>query len=633
MEKFVIAKDFVKTGTGGLSPEDQVSFCSNDYKKGDGWVPCRPIRQDVVKMRTQKTLQLMKGVGVVIPEGGCEIPELQQFQQYLNDFKIVVYAYGNKGRDVIFKGSEEAPSLNLLYHEGHYNVITSLTAAFCCSYYCEACHIPYDHKNEHRLALTSSGGGFDNQFILNYILIKTNLNPVLIMRGTKIIMMEVGNVKFLDSLNYLTRWHCNQSKIAIHWLVWEKKQRGINIVCAAKTEEAQVVGFKVDGYCAETKQVFEFHGCYYHGCATCFRIDRDNPMSDDSTQTLNTRYETTQAKTERLRQQGHEVIEIWECDFRRQLLQNKEICTYTDNHPLLVNTPLNLRDAFFWGRTGNTYEYYKCKDGGENQVMIDECSPLSDGVEGLIIKCTIIPPQNLYHPVLPIKMNDKLMFVLCRKCGEDMNPGSCRHDEEERALVGTWVMDEVNKALEMGYLMLKVYEVWSYKIDQFDKATKIGGLFTSMMNKFVEVKQQASDWPQHCRTEEEKNRYIPLRNGGKLGQRENQPNTAIVRSPEEFFNMLSNPSMIVNAALPINEDVLIGGQHAFSKLLPRANMMKEYLKVLVCEEEIVKVEVFGSLRWFYWPFPVWTSGRLGWGEGAKKLAILFVELSEKLIIE
>ncbi|KAJ8912805.1 hypothetical protein NQ315_014388 [Exocentrus adspersus] len=36
----VIAK-----GTEGLSPEDQVafSFCSKDYKEGDGWVPFRPV--------------------------------------------------------------------------------------------------------------------------------------------------------------------------------------------------------------------------------------------------------------------------------------------------------------------------------------------------------------------------------------------------------------------------------------------------------------------------------------------------------------------------------------------------------------------------------------------------------------
>ncbi|KAJ8916446.1 hypothetical protein NQ315_014660 [Exocentrus adspersus] len=42
------------------------------------------------------------------------------------------------------------------------------------------------------------------------------------------------------------------------------------------------------------------------------------------------------------------------------------------------------------------------------------------------------------------------------------------YNEEERALVGTWIMDEV-------------YKVWSYEIDQFDKATKTGGLFTSVM--------------------------------------------------------------------------------------------------------------------------------------------------------
>ncbi|KAJ8909931.1 hypothetical protein NQ315_005650 [Exocentrus adspersus] len=261
----------------------------------------------------------------------------------------------------------------------------------------------------------------------------------------------------------------------------------------------QVIAKGTEGLRPEDQVAFSFcskdyKSCYYHGCPTCFRIDRDNPMSDDPTQTLNTRYETTQAKTERLHRLGHEVVEIWECDFRRQLVQNKELCTYTDNHPLLVNTPLNPRDAFFGGRTGNTYEYYKCKDG-EKIKYVDVCSlypwvckygkfptghpktyvgdewpPLTDSVEDLI-KCKILPPQ----PVLPTKMNDKLMFVLCRTCGEDMNPGSCRHDEEERALVGTWVMDELKKALEMGYQLLKVYEVWSYEVDQFDKATKTGG--------------------------------------------------------------------------------------------------------------------------------------------------------------
>ncbi|KAJ8912739.1 hypothetical protein NQ315_016694 [Exocentrus adspersus] len=48
-----------------------------------------------------------------------------------------------------------------------------------------------------------------------------------------------------------------------------------------KKQEAQVAGFKVDGYSAETKQVFKFHSYYYHGCPTCFRMDRANPIRDD----------------------------------------------------------------------------------------------------------------------------------------------------------------------------------------------------------------------------------------------------------------------------------------------------------------------------------------------------------------
>src|SRR5439155_9913349 len=29
--------------------------------------------------------------------------------------------------------------------------------------------------------------------------------------------------------------------------------------------------YSVDGYCAETKTVYEFHGCLFHGCKNCYR--------------------------------------------------------------------------------------------------------------------------------------------------------------------------------------------------------------------------------------------------------------------------------------------------------------------------------------------------------------------------
>ncbi|XP_018578193.1 uncharacterized protein LOC108916427 [Anoplophora glabripennis] len=224
------------------------------------------------------------------------------------------------------------------------------------------------------------------------------------------------------------RWRDNQSKIAIQWLVWEEHTRGLNISHAAKDKEARVAGVKVDGYNPETKQVFEFHGCYFHGCPNCFKYNRDKSLHENPSQTLSTRHEATLAKIQRLRDLGYEVVEMWECTFRRLMAQDRQIEDYTTNHPLVTLTPLNPRDAFYGGRTGNTFEYYKCGPGekikyvdvcslypwvckygkfpvGHPKVYVgEECPTDLRNVNG-VVKCKILPPQNLYHPLLPAKMS------------------------------------------------------------------------------------------------------------------------------------------------------------------------------------------------------------------------------------
>src|SRR5436190_24340442 len=44
--------------------------------------------------------------------------------------------------------------INLVFHNGHYNVITSLTSAFACTYFCEAWHVPYSNKDGHTCSYT-----------------------------------------------------------------------------------------------------------------------------------------------------------------------------------------------------------------------------------------------------------------------------------------------------------------------------------------------------------------------------------------------------------------------------------------------------------------------------------------------
>jgi len=63
----------------------------------------------------------------------------------------------------------------------------------------------------------------------------------------------------------------------------------------------------------------------------------------------------------------------------------------------------------------------------------------------------IVPPQKLYHPVLPYRYNKKLIFCLCRTCVQTCSTGECTHTEDaELSLTGTCVMDEVRLAVEKG---------------------------------------------------------------------------------------------------------------------------------------------------------------------------------------
>ena len=64
--------------------------------------------------------------------------------------------------------------------------------------------------------------------------------------------------------------------------------------------------------------------------------------------------------------------------------------------------------------------------------------------------CKILPPNQLYFPVLPARINKKLLFTLCSACGENKSR-ECNHSDDERCLDGTWVTLEVQQAVKQGY--------------------------------------------------------------------------------------------------------------------------------------------------------------------------------------
>lgn len=91
----------------------------------------------------------------------------------------------------------------------------------------------------------------------------------------------------------------------------------------------------------------------------------------------------------------------------------------------------------------------------ENFEVMDANSMPYEG----LVKCKVLPPTNLLHPVLPVRCNKKLLFPLCSTCASNSQRDPCQHSAEERALSGAWVTLELKKALEVGYRILEVYEV------------------------------------------------------------------------------------------------------------------------------------------------------------------------------
>ena len=117
------------------------------------------------------------------------------------------------------------------------------------------------------------------------------------------------------------------------------------------------VGFFVDGYCQDTNTVYEFHGCFWHGCPQCYPI-RDIKHLRLCDRTMHNVYEKTQQKIKLLHALGCNVIEMWECEWTRLKQTSPDIQTYVNS--LQFVDPLN---AFCGGRTNAIKLYHHVTPG------------------------------------------------------------------------------------------------------------------------------------------------------------------------------------------------------------------------------------------------------------------------------
>ena len=105
------------------------------------------------------------------------------------------------------------------------------------------------------------------------------------------------------------------SHIAIKWLELEAKKRKIKIRHAKNKGEYRIPGtrYRVDGFHAKTKTVFEFYGDIYHGNPkTCKPRSRPNPFNNKTATQL---YKATIKRENDIRSLGYNIVVMWQSDF------------------------------------------------------------------------------------------------------------------------------------------------------------------------------------------------------------------------------------------------------------------------------------------------------------------------------
>ena len=374
-----------------------------------------------------------------------------------------------------------------------------------------------------------------------------------------------------DTIAVFDHANDNQSNVAIEWLTYREAVDNHPIYTVLDGREAWIVvdrdgeekPKKVDGF--YDNDVYEFSGCYHHGCPHCFPE-------------LEQKYQKTINSNNEIKEAGYTLHHIWECEWD-DMKESDDVASVLSRvgHKL----PINTRDAFFGGRTETCKTFFdtrKCRENvkiyykditslypwvnyncaypvGHPTIIREDFDYSLKSYFG-IVKCEVQPPRQLYHPVLPRKVRisgtEKLVFDL--------------GGENNESFVGTWTTMEVNKAVEKGYKINHIYEVHHFD----DQSTTI---FKTYVERFLKIKQESSGFPKNVHTEEEKDNYITnyhekqgilldkekiTKNSGlrafsklcvnnlwgRLGMRQFNNKRDIVRTRSQLLHILTDPKIV-----------------------------------------------------------------------------------------
>jgi hypothetical protein len=304
----------------------------------------------------------------------------------------------------------------------------------------------------------------------------------------------------------------NISTAEIAWLEYVMRTENIFITHALNDQNQKVLNLvnpysgkskrlPVDGWCEATQTVYQFQGCYFHGCPRCHSPDKQYTNrfkmiikdGKEEKKFMSMRENHLHSLLiSKMISDKYRLVEMWECEWKRKCRKEK---INTRTNLLEKYSPITPRDAYFGGRVNAVKLLYEC-EGPEKIYYMDVTSmypfvmadeqyffptgapvilkkdrdvlvPLSE-LFGLA-KAEVIPPNHLYFPILPERNEEE------HKVFFDLN-----HPK-----VGTWTSVELQKAEQLGY-QIEMFE-------QHHFPQKSNSLFKEYNETMFAIKRRAEE--------------------------------------------------------------------------------------------------------------------------------------------
>ena len=229
------------------------------------------------------------------------------------------------------------------------------------------------------------------------------------------------------------RFKIRYSLAALEWLEYRGEQLGRPLQHVGNVGEHAIRDgnrtFHADGYDPDTNTLYEFYGCFWHGCRTCYPQARNEVHQQLQGRTLEDVYRAILHRQNRLQSLGYRLEKMWEHTWTRLKSSIPTLQSTIQSYDL--QPPLHPRDAFFGGRTNavrlyveneqlHYYDFtslypwvnkYGTYPVGHPTFIYKPPNPQDISPYFGIAKCTVLQPSDLF---LPYRCGQKLVFPLCR---------------------------------------------------------------------------------------------------------------------------------------------------------------------------------------------------------------------------